>query len=116
MRKIVMVCMLLAFAGCGANTRTKALRVGLVSLNAARDTTLEVSKAREALIVEQATTKDEGRAALDTWRAKVDVVFVALDAGYRAVFSASLLNDAKSASEAGAAIAKALALVKELGK
>lgn len=114
MRKIFIPLVVLALCACGANTRTKTLRVGLVSLNAASDTTLAVSKEREAQIVEHATTKEEGRAQLDAWRAKVDVVMTALDAAYRAVYSAAILNDAKSASEAGAAIAKAVALAKEL--
>lgn len=112
-RPIALVLLVLLVA-CGASSRTKALRVGLVSLNAARDTTLAVSKEREAQIVAAAPTREQGRAELDVWRGKVDVVAAAIDAGYRAIYSAAILNDAKSASEAAAAVEKALSLLKEL--
>jgi len=117
LRNAVTFVLLLLFVGaCGASARVKVLRVNLVALNAARDTTLVVSKEREAQIVAKATSKEEGRAQLDAWRAKVDVVVAALTVGYQAIHDAALLNDAKSASEAGAAAAKALALFKELTK
>lgn len=114
MRKIALSMTLLALVACGASMRTKTLRVSLVSLNAARDTTLAVSKAREAQIVEQATTKEEGRAQLEAWRARADKIVAAIEIGYRAIYAAVILNDTKSAAEAGAATAKALTLVKEL--
>lgn len=117
MRNVITAVMLLAFvASCGANTRTKALRAGLVSLNTARDTAHAVEHKRAEQIIAAATSKEEGRAQLDAWRAKVDPVFVALEAGYQALFSANMLNDSKSASDALAAVARALALVKELSK
>lgn len=112
-RLVVLLCLVTA-AACGASSRTKALRVNLVAVNAARDTMLAVSKAREAQIVEKATSKDEGRAQIDAWRMKVDVVAKAIDVAYRAIHDAALLNEAKSASEALAAVTKALALIKEL--
>ena len=86
----------------------------MLALNTARDTALTFSKERESQIVEQAATKEEGRAKLDEWRAFVDKVVTAIEIGYRAVHDAALLNDAKSASEAGAATMKALALLKDL--
>jgi len=115
MRKVITAVMLLAFAAsCGSNTRVKTLRVGLVALNTARDATLAVSKQREAQIVAAAPSREMGQAELAVWRAKVDTVFAALDVAYHAVHDAYLLSSAKSASEAGAAVAKALALAKEL--
>jgi len=105
---------LLTCAACGASARTQALRVGLVALNGARDTLLVTSKAREAQIVEHAATKEEGRAQLDAWRATVDKIAVAIEDGYRAIYGAAILNDVKSASAAGAAVTKALALLKGL--
>lgn len=105
---------LVGLVACGASVRVKTLRASLVTLNAARDVVLQVSKEREAQIVARATSKDEGRAALDAWRAKVDAVVAAIEVGYRAVHDAALLSDAKSASEAAAATKKALALLKDL--
>jgi hypothetical protein len=113
-RKIFILGMLLAFAACGASSRTKALRVGLVSVNTARDSTVQFSKARESQIVDAATSKEDGQAKLAAWRASVDAVMAALDVAQKAIYDAAILNDAKSASEAGAAIVKALALAKEL--
>lgn len=114
MRRAVPIVLLLALVACGASARTKALRVNLVALTAARDTVLAVSKEREAQIVEHATSKEEGRAQLDAWRARVDPVVDAIKTGFEAIYAASILNDAKSASEAGAAVAKALTLAKEI--
>lgn len=110
-RLVVLLCFV---AACGASARTKALQVNLVSLNAARDTMLAVSKEREAQIVEHTATKEEGRVQLDAWRQAVDKVAAAIEVGYRAIYAAAILNDVKSASDAAAAAAKALALLKEL--
>lgn len=110
----LMILLCVGLLACGASARTKALRVNLVALNVARDSTLSLSKEREAQIVEKATSKEEGRAQLDEWRTKIDKVIAAIDIGYRAVHDAALLDDAKSASEAAAAAQKALALVKEV--
>jgi hypothetical protein len=117
---VTLVLLLLFVSACGASARTKTLRVNLVALNAARDTTLTVSKAHEKQLVDGCNppncTKEEGHAQLDAWRAKVDVVIKALDVAYGAIHDAALLDDAKSASSAGAAAVKALALFKELPK
>ena len=110
----VSLLLLVCLAACGASSRTKALRVSLVSVNAARSTTVQVSKARESQIVDAATSKDEGAAKLAAWRASVDAVMAALDVAQKAIYDAAILNDAKSASEAGAAVAKALTLMKQL--
>lgn len=88
--------------------------MNLVALEAASETLLDVSKERERQIVDAATSKEEGRAQLDAWRAKIDPVFAALDAALRAVFSASVLDNAPSEAKAAALTAKALALYKEL--
>lgn len=117
MRKVIISVMLLAFvAACGASARRDTLRGNIVALDVARDTTLKISKEHEAAIIEHATSKDEARVRLDEWRAVVDSMMVALEDGYRITYSAAILDDAKSASEAGAAVAKALALLKELKK
>lgn len=112
----VLLCGVLAggLVACGASARTKVLQTNLFALNTARDTVLEVSKTREQQIVADATSKEEGRAALDAWRDKVDPVVEALAKGYRMIAAAALLSDAESASEAGAAVVSALALVRSL--
>ena len=112
---LLLVAMLVA---CGASAREKTLKTSLRSLNVARDTVLAVSDKREGQIYDACNpptcTKEEGHKQVDEWRAKVDVVVKAIDAGYRAIFAASLLEDAESLSEATAAVVIALALVKEL--
>lgn len=112
--RIVPILIVALLAGCGASARTKVLRTSLVALNVARDTLRTTSKEREMQIVDQASSKEEGRAKLDAWRAIIDKVDAAIDDGYDAILAASILNDAPSASAAGAAVAKALALVREL--
>lgn len=110
----------LVLGACGASSRTKALRVNLVALNTARDAALAVSKEREHQLYASCDpptcTKEEGYARVEVWQKKVDVAIKALDLAYRAVHDAGLLGDAKSASDAGAAVARALALYQELTK
>lgn len=99
--------------GCGPGARTKALQASLVALNAADDTKFAVYKERAAQIIEHATSKEEGRAQLEAWRATVDEITAAIDVGYRAIYTAAIINDEASAKKAAEAVAKALALVKE---
>jgi hypothetical protein len=75
---------------------------------------LTVSKTREGQIVAEAPSKEEGKAKLETWRSAVDKVAAAIDLAYHAIYGAFILDDVKSASDAGAAVAKALALLKDL--
>jgi hypothetical protein len=104
-------------SGCGASATTTALRAGLVSLNGARDTMRSISAAREKQIVDSCNppscTDAQGHAQLDAWRVTVDKLKTALDAGYQAIYGATILADAKSASDALAAIQSALALFKD---
>jgi hypothetical protein len=104
----------LLIAACGASARTLALRTSLVSLNVARDTLLSISKTREDQIVAQSATKDEGKARFAAWRPVIDKIAAAIDDGYRLIYGAALLDDAKSASDAATAVAKVLELIKEL--
>lgn len=114
---VLLLCLCLASA-CGASARVKALRVSLIALNTARDTTLALSKEREKQIYDgcnpPACTKEEGHARVDAWRVKVDVAIKAIDTGYRAVHDAALLDDAMSVSAASAAAASALTLYNQL--
>lgn len=110
----LLLVLLVVLGACGASSRTKALQANLFALNVARDTLLEVSRTREGQIVADAKTKEDGRAELDAWRARVDPVVEALAKGYRVIAAAALLSDSQSASEAGAAVASALALARSL--
>jgi hypothetical protein len=115
---VLLFCLCLGLVGCGASARTTALRTSLVSLNVARDTARAASKEREKQIVDACNpptcTKEEGHARLDAWRELVDKAYMAIDDGYDAILAALVLDDAKSASDAGAAVAKALSLVKDM--
>jgi hypothetical protein len=108
----------LVTAACGASARTKALRTSLVALNVARDTMRATSKAREEQIVDgcgpPSCTKEEGHARLDAWRASVNAIAAAIDDGYDAIWTAALLDDLKSAHDAGAAVTKAVGLVQSM--
>jgi len=107
--------LLFASGACTAtSSRTKALRVSLVTLNIARDTLRAVNRERETQIIEQAPSKEEGRAQLDAWRSTIDNVAGAISDGYDAVLTAAILADAASAIAAGTAVAKALDLVQAL--
>ena len=119
-RLVLLLCLVIALCACGASQRTKALRVNLVALNTARDTTLAISKEREKQLYDSCNppscAKEEGYARVDGWQKKVDVVIKALDIAYRATHDAGLLGNVKSASDAGAAATRALALYEELVK
>jgi hypothetical protein len=114
----ILLVALLVTGACGASAHTKALRASLVTLNVARDTLRAASKAREAQIVDACDppgcTREEGHARLEAWRARVDAVAAAIDDGYDAIWAASLLDDPKSARDAGSAVTRALDLVKSL--
>jgi len=109
---ILLIALLLV--ACGVNARTQALRASLVTLNVARDTLLLVSKAREAQIVASATSKEEGKALLATWRAGVDKIARAFDDAYHLIYGAALLDDAKSSHDAVTAVADVLKMVDTL--
>lgn len=111
---LVLLLLAAGLVACGANLRTKVLRTNLVALNVARDELFTLNKAREAQIVEQATSKDEGKAALTKWRARVDEFVTALHAAYQAIYTAAILDDAKSSGDAAAAVTQALSLYKTL--
>lgn len=113
--KAVTFLLIVLVMGACVNARTQTLRVSLVALNTARDTMLATSKAREAQIVEHASSKEEGHVQLEAWRATVDMVSTAIDAGYRAIYGAAILDDLQSAQTAGAVVQKALVLLKTLG-
>lgn len=117
-RGIALLLIALWCAACGPNARTTALRGSLVTLNVARDTMLTVSRERETQIVEHCNppscSREEGHAQLDAWRKIVDRAAVALDDGYRLIYSAAILDDAKSLTDAIAAIQEALALLQTL--
>ena len=116
--RLVIVVLFCLASACGASSRTKALRMNLVALNTARDAVLVLSKEREKQIFDACNpptcTKEEGHTRVDAWRVKVDLAIKALDLAYRAVHDAGLLDDVKSAGDAAAAAAKALAIYKEL--
>ena len=111
-RRFIVPLVLAFLVACGASARTKALQGSLFALNAARDTVLEVSKKREAQIVDACNppdcTLEKGHAELEAWRDKVDVVVDALAKGYRLIAAAALVSDSQSATEALAAVAKAV--------
>lgn len=117
-RTALVLLLVLLVSACGASARTKALRTSLVALNVARDTMRATSKTREEQIVDAcdppSCAKEDGHARLEQWRAHVDAVAEAIDDGYDAIWAASLLDDLKSARDAGAAVTKALDLVKSL--
>ena len=119
----MLLCLIALCAGCGASAaslRIKTLRVNLVALNTARDAVLALSKEREQQIYAGCNpptcTKEEGHARVDAWREKVNPVIKALDLAYHTVHDAGLLGDVKSASDAGAAAVKGLALYEDLMK
>ena len=120
---VLLLC-LLWLAACGASARTKGLRVSLVALNTARDSTLAISAEREKQLYDAclaepkreppACTKEEGHARVEAWQKKIDAVVKAIDTGYRAVHDAALLDSSKSAIDAAGAAKKALDLYHQL--
>lgn len=104
---IVMACLILASGfvptfvlGCGGNSRQQTLRTSLVAVNAARDGLVTWDEDHQSQIIAAATSKEEARAKLDTYRADRVKLVNAFEAVYRAIAVAAVAGDKASLDDA----------------
>jgi hypothetical protein len=93
--KSAIVLLMLALACCGGGQKASiqearsGLAVSLTAVNAARDTMVTWSAAREAAIVQAATSKADGEAKLAAHRSRVDAAILLFTAAYTSIAAAS---------------------------
>lgn len=112
--------MMIAFApylllACGPSSRGKALRASLVGVDASRDGFLAYDQEAQAKIVADATSLEEGRAALDTYRAERQKVVAAFEVAYRMIALALVDKaDLPAVVEAAASLQDAIDSLRQL--
>lgn len=92
-RITLLMLMLLAvplFAGCGGNARQKTLHTSYVAVTAACGGLEKFDDDRQAQIVEQATSKEEGHAKLDEHRRRLDKAYEMCFLAVSAIAAASM--------------------------
>lgn len=91
-----------ALAGCGASSRTKALKTTLASVDAARAAFVVWDDKTQARIVDEASSLDEGRAQLAAHRAKRDKLTGYFELAYRTLAAALAAEDGSTFEVVGA--------------
>jgi hypothetical protein len=105
----------LALPACpGPDAKQKALQTSLTALNAARDGFVAWDKQHQEKIVENATSLEQGKAALATYRAKRAPVEQGFVVAYSALAAAALEKSAEMILEAALAAKEVYKLVKLL--
>lgn len=100
-------------SGCGASARETTIKTTLTVVNAARDGFVAIDRDKQAKIVAEAKTLDEGKAALALYRDKRQAILTAFETTYRALAVAAILKDDPKALDAMLAAAKELRLIIE---
>lgn len=85
--------MLAAVPACGEGQRQKTLHAAVISVNVARDGFLAFDKSYQIAIVDKATSREEGQAALDAYRAKREPVAKGFELAYKALALAATQTD-----------------------
>ncbi len=94
---LLLVCIVLC--SCGASVRGKAIDGGLLALNTARETFTTFDALHQQSIVDKATSLEDGKAQLASYRAQRVAVVEAFEVAYRALAVAALLNDDHSIAD-----------------
>lgn len=99
---------------CSGSQRIKTLRTGLVGLNAARDSFMVWDAAKQAAIVESATSPEDGQAKLKAYREARAKLAAQFEVVYRAIAAAAVANDDPSLKAAIDAAQRLLADIDKL--
>lgn len=92
----VVVVLLMMIAACGPkgpSTRETTIQTTFIALNASRDAFMKWDQLHQAAIVQKATTREEGRAKLDEYRAERSKVKDGFEAAYQLLSTAILVNN-----------------------
>ena len=98
----------------GPDSKQKALQTSLTALNAARDGFLAWDKNHQQKIVDEATSMEQGKAALAAYRSKREPVVQGFVVAYSALAVAALERSAAMILEAALAAKEVYSLVKML--
>lgn len=101
-------------SSCGESSQQKALRVGLYSLNAARDGFVAWDQNRQAAIVAQAKTREEAVTNLTAFRARRDGVADGFMVAYAALALAAVSPTVANLGEAATQAARLYEAIKHL--
>lgn len=112
---ILVPIVLLALTACpGPDARQKALQTSLVALNAARDGFLSWDGNHQQQIVREATSLENGQAALSEYRTRRESVVQGFTVAYSALAAAALEKSAAMILEAATAAKEVYTLIKML--
>jgi hypothetical protein len=114
-RRPALSLLLVLLVACGASQREKTIRATFNATTVAADSLVAFSRTHEMAIVDAATSKEEGKAKLAEFRAKVDKAELTLTAVYRMTAAASLANDDQSLAALLKVAQMLWAQLKELG-
>lgn len=84
---------LATLGGCASSTRASTLKAALVTVDASRDAFIAYDSIQQGAIVTKATSLDEGKAALQTYRGQREKVVATFDIAYHAIAAAAVAND-----------------------
>ncbi|UCC72057.1 MAG: hypothetical protein JSV86_17065 [Gemmatimonadota bacterium] len=111
-RLALVIFVALAATSCGPTAKEKALKYSLTGLNAARDGFVVWDEAHQKKIVEDATSLEEGKAALAAYRFKRERVLQSFTVAYSALAVAALDPSAEMLIEALQAAREVYTLIK----
>lgn len=106
----------LVIAGCASSQRESTIKAALVSVDATRDAFVVHDQTKQAAIVAQATSLEQGRAELAAYRADRAKVDTAFSLAYRAIAVALTLNDEPSLAGVKAALQQVAEAISGGGK
>lgn len=101
-------------SGCAASTRESTIKAALVTVEASRAAYLTYDQHAQADIVAKATSLDDGKAKLETYRAGREKLVEAMVVAYQAIATAAQLNDDPSIAGMQKAIGDVLGLINVL--
>lgn len=101
---IVSLVLVVGLGGCTHNDRTDTIHAAMVATDGAHAGFVAWDRAHQFQLVEAATSREQGQAALAAYRAEREQVELKLAGVYRACAAAALLNDDKSLGAALAAL------------
>ena len=100
-----------ALPACGASQRETTIKTALVTVDTARDSFVAFDASEQSMIVNKATSLDDGKAQLATYRDRRVKIVEAFTVAYRAIAAAATINDDPSIAGLSAALAQLLAAV-----
>lgn len=106
----------LVMCGCGASARERTIKATLVATNTVRDDFITLDGKAQMMIVDTATTREEGVSRLLAYRAKRDVIVQGFAVVYKAIATAATTSGDPSVAtmlDAARKLQAAIAAIRE---